>query len=147
METLQHKFVEFIPDKLEEGFLYISMECRTAIHKCVCGCGNEVVTPFSPTDWELRFYGTTVSLSPSIGNWSFECQSHYWIVKNQIKHAGKWNDGEIEYGKIRDKERKEKFYKKDTTRAKEVVKPTRVAKRKSKFSKFKSFFNFLSINN
>lgn len=147
METLQHKFVEFIPDKLEEGFLYISMECRTAIHKCVCGCGNEVVTPFSPTDWELRFYGTTVSLSPSIGNWSFECQSHYWIIKNQIKHAGKWNDREIEYGKIRDKERKEKFYNKDTTQAKEVVKPTRVAKRKSKFSKFKSFFNFLSINN
>ena len=47
---LQHKFVEFIPEVLEDGILYISLTYCTAIHKCVCGCNNEVVTPFSPTD-------------------------------------------------------------------------------------------------
>ncbi|WP_318271273.1 hypothetical protein [Sphingobacterium cellulitidis] len=46
---LQHKFVEFMPEKVEEGVLYVSIEYCTAIHKCVCGCGHEVVTPLSPT--------------------------------------------------------------------------------------------------
>src|SRR5688572_11055762 len=28
-----------------------------------------------------------VSLSPSIGNWSFPCQSHYWIENNRLRWA------------------------------------------------------------
>lgn len=96
MKILQHKFVEFIPDVLEEGILYISIEYCTAIHKCVCGCGNEVVTPISPTDWEITFNGKSVSLSPSIGNWNFDCKSHYWIKNNTIKHVIKWSYCEIE---------------------------------------------------
>ncbi len=79
---LQHKFVEFIPDRIEDGLLYISVQYCTAIHKCVCGCGNEVVTPLSPTDWRLTFDGISISLYPSIGNWNFDCQSHYWIKNN-----------------------------------------------------------------
>jgi len=43
--NITHKFVEFIPEKIEEGVLYISIQYCTAIHNCVCGCGNEVVTP------------------------------------------------------------------------------------------------------
>jgi len=61
----------------------------------VCGCNNEVVTPLSPTDWQLTFDGESVSLNPSIGNWSFKCKSHYWIVKDTIKMARKWSDDEI----------------------------------------------------
>lgn len=95
MRTLQHKFVELVPDKLEDGIIYISFEYCTAIHKCVCGCGNEVVTPISPKDWQLYFDGQTVSLTPSIGNWNFDCKSHYWIVKNKIKFARKWSEEEI----------------------------------------------------
>ena len=90
MKILQHKFVEFMPDVLEEGIVYISIAYCTAIHKCVCGCGNEVVTPLSPTDWKVTFDGKTVSLDPSIGNWNFECKSHYWIIKNKVKFARKW---------------------------------------------------------
>ena len=99
MKTIQHKFVEFIPDLLEEDILYISIEYRTAIHKCICGCGNEVVTPLSPHDWELAFNGQSVSLSPSIGNWSFACRSHYWITKSWIKLARKWSTLEIEHNR------------------------------------------------
>src|ERR1700741_3214725 len=99
MKSLLHKFVELIPDKLEDGVLYISIEYCTATHKCVCGCGNEVVTPISPTDWQLTFDGETVSLSPSIGNWSLKCRSHYFIMKNKIRFARKWSDDEIEYGR------------------------------------------------
>lgn len=95
MKTLRHKFVEFIPELLEGGVLYISIEYSTAVHKCVCGCGNEVVTPFSPKDWELRFDGKTVSLNPSIGNWGFECRSHYFIIRNKIRMARRWSKREI----------------------------------------------------
>lgn len=109
---LVHKFVEFIPEQIEERTLYISIEYCTAIHKCVCGCGNEVVTPLSPTDWELIFDGKTVSLSPSIGNWNFKCKSHYFITRNKIRYARRWKDREIEEGRKEDIDNKEKYFKK-----------------------------------
>jgi hypothetical protein len=112
METIQHKFIEFIPDVIEEGVLYISVEYCTAVHKCVCGCGNEVVTPLSPTDWSLWFNGKTISLYPSIGNWNFECKSHYFIRKNKIYHARKWNDWEIKENRLRDSRTKKIFFNK-----------------------------------
>ncbi|HAY3551889.1 TPA: hypothetical protein JRX79_002297 [Elizabethkingia meningoseptica] len=107
---LQHKFVEFIPEKVEEGILYISIEYCTAIHKCVCGCGNEVVTPLSPTDWKLTFNGKSISLHPSIGNWNFGCQSHYWIRNNKIEFAGRWTEREIRLGRENDMDRKTDYF-------------------------------------
>lgn len=113
---IQHKFVEFIPEILEEGVLYISIDYCTAVHMCICGCGNEVVTPISPTDWELCFDGKTISLSPSIGNWSFECMSHYYITRNKIHIARRWEDWEIEEGRKEDAENKEVFFRKNKKR-------------------------------
>lgn len=107
---LQHKFVEFVPELIEEGILYVSIEYCTTIHKCVCGCGNEVVTPLSPTDWKLTFDGKTVSLHPSIGNWNFDCQSHYWIRNNRIEYSGRWDDKQIEFGRKKDAKEKKEFY-------------------------------------
>ena len=69
MKTISFEFVEFIPEKLEEGKVYISPKYSTVVHKCCCGCQEEVVTPLSPVDWELTFDGKTISLYPSIGNW------------------------------------------------------------------------------
>ena len=80
-----HEFVEYIPEKLSDGTIYISTTYGTAVHKCCCGCGNEVVTPLTPTDWKLIFDGETISLHPSIGNWNLDCKSHYWIKNNEIK--------------------------------------------------------------
>ena len=110
MTTIQHKFVELIPDVIEDGVLYISLKYCTAIHKCVCGCGNEVVTPISPTDWQLTFDGKSVSLSPSIGNWNFECRSHYWIKNNNIEHARKWSQDEIEEERNFYNQKKKKYF-------------------------------------
>jgi hypothetical protein len=112
MKTIQFKFVEFIPNELEEGVLYISIEYKTAVHKCVCGCGNKVVTPLTPTDWEITYDGKTVSLSPSIDNWNFKCQSHYFITKNKIRFAKRWSDWKIEDGRKKDSENKENYYRK-----------------------------------
>ena len=93
--SVKHTFVEFIPDKLESGTLYVSIAFATVVHKCCCGCGNEVVTPLSPSDWKLIFDGESVSLEPSIGNWSFPCQSHYWVTGGQIRWSRQWSKDEI----------------------------------------------------
>ena len=108
---MNHKFVDIIPDNLEEGILYVSIKYATAIHLCACGCKNEVVTPFSQADWQLIFDGKTVSLSPSIGNWSFKCQSHYFIKNNEIIYAQKWTKKEIKNKRKRDKKRKSRYFK------------------------------------
>ena len=90
-----HKFVEYIPDNLKSGVLYISITYKIVIHKCCCGCGQEVVTPISPVDWKLIFNGESISLYPSIGNWSFDCKSHYWIENNKVKWAKRFSKKKI----------------------------------------------------
>lgn len=102
MTKLVHKFVEFIPEIMEEGTLYVSMENEMVIHKCCCGCGNEVVTPLSPTDWQVTFDGRSITLYPSIGNWGFDCRSHYWIRGGKVKWSGQRSDEEIEAGRAAD---------------------------------------------
>lgn len=64
VERFRTTFVEFIPDDLEDGVLYVSMRYRTVSHLCPCGCGQEVPLSISPTAWQLTFNGE-VSLSPS----------------------------------------------------------------------------------
>ena len=112
MKTIQHKFVEYIPELLEEGIIYVSIKYRTAVHKCICGCGNKVVTPISQTGWQLTFDGKTITLYPSIGNWNFECKSHYFITKNKIRYARKWTEWEIDFNREKDSNKKKKSSKK-----------------------------------
>ena len=89
------------------------MEFATAVHKYCCGCGCEVVTPLSPTDWKLTFDGVSVSLSPSIGNWSFPCRSHYWIVNNAVRWAGDWSPEQIAACRAGDRRAKTAYFGKD----------------------------------
>lgn len=115
------KFVEFVPAELEEGTLYISIEYATSVHLCPCGCGNKVVAPISPPDWQLIYDGDSVSLHPSIGNWQFPCQSHYWIRRNQIEWAQKWSPEKIEAGRRRDAEDIARYYERRAAAAKSSV--------------------------
>jgi len=108
--TLGFEFVEFIPDELKEQTLYISIIYATAVHKCCCGCGREVVTPLSPTAWRLIFDGKSVSLYPSIGNWSLPCQSHYFITKNKAVWARKWTENQIARGRAQETKAREQYY-------------------------------------
>lgn len=100
---LEHRFVQHIPDTISLGILYISMEYGTAAHSCCCGCGEEVVTPFSPTDWKMTFDGESVSLHPSVGNWSLACRSHYVIKRDRVIKAGSWTDAQVEAERRRDR--------------------------------------------
>ena len=93
--TLQTKFVHYMPKIIEEGILYISPEFRAVIHKCVCGCGEKVHTPLSPKSWKMVYDGKQISLDPSIGNWSFDCRSHYWIINSEVHWAENWSHTQV----------------------------------------------------
>lgn len=109
IKTLASRFVECFPEELEPGVLYLAMEFSTAAHLCACGCGQKVITPFSPTDWQMIFDGETVSLKPSIGNWTFPCRSHYWIRRCRIEWAGNMSDEAIKKGRLHDLQAKMRY--------------------------------------
>lgn len=110
VSQLKHQFVEFIPDELDDATLYVSMEYGTVRHRCCCGCGEDVVTPLSPTDWKLIYDGDTISLHPSIGNWSYECHSHYWIAHGKVVWADTWEQDRIDAGRRADQRSKQVHY-------------------------------------
>lgn len=108
--NLEHRFVDFVPERLEPGILYVSMEYATAAHSCCCGCGEEIVTPFTSTDWKMTFDGETISLSPSVGNWHQACRSHYVITRGRVIEAGQWDDEQVAAERRRDRAAKAAHY-------------------------------------
>ena len=114
IERLRPEYVDVIPDAVQDGILYISEEYGTALHKCCCGCGQEVVTPLGPTDWKVRNGQEGVIVHPSIGNWSFDCQSHYWIDQGRIYWANQWTLEQIRSGRVRDQQAKQDYFDKTT---------------------------------
>lgn len=107
---VRHEFVKTIPSTLSENTVYVSIDFGTAVHKCICGCDNKVVTPLTPTDWKLIYDGRNISLYPSIGNWNLKCQSHYWIENDEVIWCKKWSKKEISQANKRDLELKRDFY-------------------------------------
>lgn len=110
VDELSCEFVTAIPDKLAAGTLYVSMEYATVVHRCCCGCGNEVVTPLSPTDWRLIYDGEGISLHPSVGNWSFNCRSHYWIRDSKVLWAGPMTNDQIRKGREQGQQAKASYF-------------------------------------
>lgn len=100
LHEITPEFVDEIPRELELGKLYVCCRYRAVKHLCACGCGVTINTPLHPTSWTLICNGVSVSLWPSIGNWSEECQSHYWIRDSRIHWAPKWSKRRILKGRI-----------------------------------------------
>jgi hypothetical protein len=145
--VLKHEFVEFIPDELKQGTIYVSIRFATVAHLCCCGCGSKVVTPLRPTDWKLIFDGKTISLDPSIGNWSFACQSHYWIRHNKVNWAGQWSKEEIGAGRAYDTMAKDEYFGTSETPAAPVASagaggPERRQPNKSFWQRLKKWLGF-----
>lgn len=111
IKQLRHRFVDLIPDDPEPGILYVSMEYATAAHRCCCGCGAEVVTPFNPAQWRMSFDGDTVSLHPSVGNWNLRCRSHYFVREGKVIEAPKWTKKQIETGRDCDAKARADYFK------------------------------------
>ena len=78
-------FVEFIPDELIQNEIYISKEYGTAVHLCLCGCGEKSIMPLNPKfnlSWNLIENDNKVSFTPSILNTNCPNKYHYVITNN-----------------------------------------------------------------
>lgn len=80
-------FVDKMPMELKDGVLYVAPHFNCAIHKCMCGCGEKVVTPLGHDlgGWAWEFDGTNVSLHPSVGNFQQPCKTHYFLKKGKVQ--------------------------------------------------------------
>jgi hypothetical protein len=84
VESLVIKDVDFIPEALEDGILYVAEHYRIAVHSCCCGCGMEVSTPLGVRQYDLTRDRAGPTLYPSIGNHDYPCKSHYWIEGGKV---------------------------------------------------------------
>lgn len=86
IQKLNPIFVDEIPAEIKDGDWWISKMYKTSIHLCVCGCGKKTVLPFYM--FEHIFHPMErVSVTESIGNYNFECKSHYYIKHNIVDPA------------------------------------------------------------
>lgn len=87
MKTLRKVEIEpiwcdLIPDELEQNKVYISLEYKSSVHLCLCGCGNLVVTPLNKDGWVLSNINNKITITPSILNNNCPNKSHYILTKN-----------------------------------------------------------------
>ena len=68
------------------------------------------MTPLGPAEWRLTYDGRTVSLEPSIGNWSFPCRSHYWIDEGRVRLARGFSEAEIALVRQKERTRRDNYY-------------------------------------
>lgn len=77
-------FVEEMPRVYERGKIYISEKYEISKHLCLCGCDNMSIMPLGGGKWWtlVKENDGTVSFIGSVGNFNFDCKSHYIITKN-----------------------------------------------------------------
>lgn len=88
-----------IPTELSNGRIYVNPNGNRAHHLCACGCGSRVLTPLNSHEWRLAGSDLSPSLTPSVGNWNLECQSHYWIKHGRVAWAPRWTPAQIATGR------------------------------------------------
>lgn len=103
ISSITSQFVDRIPKVMDDGVLYISDKFATSAHNCCCGCGGKVVLPLKAGQWTLTNRKGKISLSPSVGNWSLACQSHYWIEDNAIRWSTQFTKEKIAANRAHDK--------------------------------------------
>lgn len=109
-DRLRAAFVDGIPDRLDDGVLYVSLEHDAMMHLCACGCGNEVSTPLGPTDWRLTWDGASISLAPSVGSGGLACRSHYVINRNAVRWLPPMTDSSIADEQDRTRTAKDRYW-------------------------------------
>lgn len=132
--TLEHRFVDSFPEPLAPGVLYVSLEYGSVAHSCCCGCGEEVVTPLTPTDWNISYDGETITLHPSVGSWTLACRSHYVIRRNRVIEAPSWSDAEVAAERRRDRQAKARHFGHPVPNAEAVVHPVPQLETKAQYA-------------
>ena len=84
------EFVHTIPEKLDDGVLYMAPHYHCSLHKCMCGCGEVVSTPLNAVKgdnygWNWSYNGVNASLTPSVGNYHQPCKSHYFLTHGKVQ--------------------------------------------------------------
>lgn len=102
--------VQYMPNEISSGVLYVSDEFDIAIHLCACGCGVKVKTPLGATEWRVEDSDEGVTLYPSVGNWQQKCQSHYWIYQGKIFWAESWSKEKIAASRRHEERRRQAYY-------------------------------------
>lgn len=83
--------VDFIPNQKDmvQDEIYISATYKTAVHLCLCGCGNLSVTHFmDDSGWKVSIKQSNgrdaggLSIIPSILNMNCPNRYHYIITDN-----------------------------------------------------------------
>lgn len=100
-------FVDRIPLELEYGKLYVCLDCNVVVHLCPCGCNEKVVLPIGKDQWVLKYDGEGVTLSPSVGNFQFNCKSHYFISDSNVQ----WLESSKKANNIKKKSKNSPFEK------------------------------------
>lgn len=71
--NIEYQHVTYIPlvcDMLD-NVVYISNEFQISAHRCLCGCGSEVILPLGVNGWLLSETNNKITITPSIGNYNF----------------------------------------------------------------------------
>ena len=86
MKQTEYKtlFVDRMTPCPKDGTLYMLPQFNVAIHNCMCGCGKQVVTPLGDGQWSWSFDGDSTTLSPSVGNFQYDCKSHYFLRQGKV---------------------------------------------------------------
>ena len=82
-DSYETVFVNKIPDKLEEGILYVSRQYDYTVHKCMCGCGQIVGIPLEKGQWQWCSTGN-ISFVRSVANMYQDCKSHYFLKNGKV---------------------------------------------------------------
>ena len=105
IRLFEYRKVSAMPEVLDSGVLYHAPAYGVASHLCACGCKYEAVTRLASDRWSLSFGDRGPSLWPSIGNGSFPCRSHYFILNGAVRWAGKYTDEMIAMARAQDNPR------------------------------------------
>ena len=121
LTSVTPKFVEYIPAEgkdLVPGIVYISMQHKTVVHRCPCGCGGLSEFMLDPIRFRIEYDGRGVTFEPSIGNSNLQCLSHYWIRENRIYWCSPMEDWETKQAQKREHSRTLKERQNDDIRKK-----------------------------
>ena len=77
-------FVDRMTPCPKDGILYMLPQFNVAVHNCMCGCGEQVVTQLGDGQWSWCFDGDNASLFPSVGNFQHDCESHYYLKQGNV---------------------------------------------------------------
>jgi hypothetical protein len=102
--------VTSLPKPLQPGVLYVSDEFELCAHLCACGCGEKVILPLGPPDWNVTEESGGPSLWPSVGSWQIACQSHYVISRGEVRWCEKWTPEQIEAGRRADEAKRAAYF-------------------------------------